>query len=205
MTQLELAKAAGYSIRLISKAEAGQALAAGTISDLADALSTKEESVSPEDLVSDPIAMAMKYIEALYVHQRNLVSKIRYFLDEEVVFDICGDPNTIPFAGVHHGIDGVDRAIQAFFDVLEVPKNHNHLPHYSYLANGTNVTVWGKSWIHPIGRPITTPMPISNLFQFRNGKLCRFEDNYDTQMTAKILTEGTENSDACSSTTFSAS
>ena len=189
LTQAELAKSAGYSDRLIRKAESGHSISSETVEVLAEALTTEQQKIYPEDLISHPAELAKQYIAAVYIHQADVVSKVRHFLDEDVVFKINGDPQTIPFAGIHCGIDTLDRVFrELFFTCLEVPRGHDHSPHYQYISQGTEVVVWGESWIHPIGRPLEKPMPISNLMKFRRGKMIYMEDNFDTEYGAKVLT-----------------
>ncbi len=123
----------------------------------------------------------------MHIHQKETVKHIRSFLDENIVLKISGDPKTIPFSGVHQGIDGVDRFFNLVFSFLEVPANHDHRPHYRYIAQGNEVVAWGESWIHPIGKPMDTPMQVTNLFQFQRRKLVLFADRFDTESGAKII------------------
>ena len=186
-TQADLAAAAGYTERLIAKAESGATLSRETIEDIAEALSTPTDPITPDDLTSDPILIAQTYIHGLYVHQKDIVDRIGHIFDENIVAVIHGDPRVIPFAGKYCGIDEVRAGFQVFFSFLEVPAGHDHRPHYQYVSQGTNVVVWGRSWIHPIGAPLCDPMPICNLMKIRQGKLYYFEDQYDTGRTAVLL------------------
>jgi len=184
-TQADLAKAAGYSDRLITKAESGASISIRTVEDLAGALSDSQKEVFWEDLVCDPVSLAKRYNEALYTKQEKVIDHILDFLDEDVVFRIPGDPDELPFAGVHRGIDEVRRGYEIFFSMLEVPKNHDFRKHYRYIAQGPNAVIWGDSWIHPIGQPLEKPIRVSVLMRFRRGKLILFDDRFDTQQ-AKV-------------------
>ena len=128
-----------------------------SIVDLAMALSSDEETVYADDLMSDPVALAKKYAEALHVHQANLVDAIRYFLDDDVVLRISGDPRIVPFAGEHRGIEAVDRGFKLFFSILELPPDHDFAKHHRYIAQGTDVVIWGESHLHPKGQPWGRP------------------------------------------------
>lgn len=192
LTQSALAAAAGYTERLIVKAESGATLSRETIEDLAAALSTPNEQIYPEDLTTDLIQLAQAYLHAIYTYQKDAVSHIRHFLDEDIVFIIPGDPAILPFAGEHRGPDAIHDAFQIFFSILEVPPDHDHRPHYRFLCQGTDVVVWGKSYIRPIGHTMPEPMPISNLLQFRKGKLYCFQDQYDTQLAEKVIRESAD-------------
>ena len=57
-SQRELKNASGYSERLISKAESNGRIVLATLIDLAQALSTPQDIVRPEQLIHDPIAVA---------------------------------------------------------------------------------------------------------------------------------------------------
>ena len=80
-------------------------------------------------------------------------------------------PTYSPFAGEHRGIASVERAFENFYSILEVPDGHDHTPWYTYLGHGNDVIVWGDSWIHPRGAPMTTPMKLVHRMKFRRGKL----------------------------------
>lgn len=180
-TQRELAIRSGYTDRLVSKAESGRSVSAHTVEVLAETLSTPDQPIYPEDLIFDPVARAKDYIKSFYCHQREVVAKIRHFLDDEVVYRIAGDPALIPFAGEHRGIEAVERLMELFFSLLEVPENHDPEPWYRYMGQGNEVIIWGESWIHPIGSPMTKPIGVTIRMVFRKGKLVLFDDVFDTQ------------------------
>jgi len=180
LTQQQLAKAAGYSERLISKAEAGQLISTTAIADLAEALCLSDEPVHPEELITDPVKLAKEYIAAVYTQGKGMVDAIRHFLDDEVVFRIAGDPEQIPFAGEHQGIAAVRQAFDIFYSILEAPADHDYLSCYTFLGQGNEVTMWGETWIHPIGQPMEKPISISHRMVFRRGKLILLEDIFDT-------------------------
>ena len=179
-TQKELAKAAGYSERLVNKAEAGQPISLEAIDHLAEALGDGDKPIYPEDLITDPIKHAKEYIAALYTKGMEIVDAIEHFLDEEVVFQIAGDPKNVPFAGVYRGIPALREGFRLFYSVLEAPKNHNYQEHYTFVGQGNEVIMTGESWIHPIGMPLEQPIRIAHRYVFRRGKLVLLEDVYDT-------------------------
>jgi transcriptional regulator with XRE-family HTH domain len=186
-TQAELARVAGYSERLINKAEAGQPISSDAINDLADALSSADSPVYPEDVISDPVKMAQDYIAALYIHQKEIVNAIRHFLDDDIIIRLPGDPQIIPFAGEHRGIAAVERVFEIFYSILEAPADHDHTSCYTYVGQGNEVIVWGESWIHPIGAPMTEPMRLVHRMQFRRGKLLQVEVVYDSLHGKNVL------------------
>lgn len=184
----DLAANCQLSEAVITAAELGRSISEDILASLAAGLSTPEQTVYPEDLLSWPIRLAEDYVHAWYTHQENAVAHLRSFLDDDIIFRVDGDPAVIPFAGEHRGIEAVDRLFRVFFSVLEVPPHHDYRPYYRYSAHGTDAVVLGKSWIHPIGQPMDHPMPICMLLRFRRGKLYLLEDNFDTQRAAKMFT-----------------
>lgn len=186
-SQAQLAKAAGYSLRLISKLESGGTVTRQTIEDVADALSTSNHAISVEDLTSDPVGIAKRYFEILYGHHPDPFSLAVPFFHEDVEFRLPGDPALIPFAGVFRGHTEVAKLFKIFFTVMEAPIGHDHRPWYSYSVSANDVMVWGKSWFHPIGQPLKEPMTISNLMKFQDGKLILLEDNFDTLKAAELF------------------
>ena len=70
-TQATLAAKSGYSLRLISKMEAGKSVSPQSHQDVADALSLPERPVSVDDLTSNPVGLARQYIAAMYEQREN--------------------------------------------------------------------------------------------------------------------------------------
>jgi transcriptional regulator with XRE-family HTH domain len=187
-TQQELATRAGYSERLISKAEAGQPISASAVEDLAKTLSLPEDPVYPEDLVSDLVQLTKEFIAATYNHsQKNLADAVRHFLDDEFVYNFAGDPTVIPFAGEHRGIAAFERVVDIFYSVLEAPPDHDPGPWHEYLRQGNDVVILGQSWIHPIGQTIDSPIRFVERFRYRRGKLILIENLFDTFEGAEVL------------------
>ncbi|WP_231741116.1 nuclear transport factor 2 family protein [Thalassoglobus neptunius] len=133
-------------------------------------------------------------MEGLYVHQADGFRHFRPYLDDDVEFYLVGDPEVVPFAGRYKGFDQVQELYRKFFSQIEAPPGHDYRPHYKFISQGNDVIVWGQSWMHPIGRPMTEPMELTHLMRFRRGKLYYFEDRYDTSLAAKLLNEPTDDS-----------
>ena len=186
-TQARLAEISGYSERLIVKAEAGLSISLHAIETLAEALSTGSQQVYPEDLICDPVQSVRELIAAWYRHQRYVLPIIRHQLDDQITFRFAGDPELIPFAGTYRGHSEVQRAISIFFDVLECPRGHDPSKCYEILCQATTVFVWGQSWLHPIGRPLASPIEVRHLLRFRRGKILEFDYCFDTLKGAQIF------------------
>ena len=188
-SQRQLKSASGYSERLISKAEAGGSIVLATLVDLAQALSSPREVVHPEQLIFHPIAIAKSITHATYVLQRNMFSRMQHLISEDFVLEIVGDEKKFPFAGRYDGFDGFRKAVDQFFSFMEVPANVDHTECYDYFEcpdNPNVAVVWGQSWIHPIGKPLETPLDITQRIEIRNNKVFRIENRYDASLGIEV-------------------
>lgn len=186
-TQKELADRAGYTERLIRKAESGRNISVGTIDDIASALSSVSAKIYPEDMITCYVTLARLFTNAWYCKQENMGKAIENIVHPKAVFRIYGGPGSVPFAGDFQGLAEFTRAVKQFFSMMTVPLDHDHKPHYRYFARGTDVAVWGESWIHPLGSPLIRPVPVTQRFHFERGKLVSFEDFCSQQRTVLSL------------------
>lgn len=187
MTQSDLADATGFSERLIGKAESGKPVSLGAITALANVLSSSERILLPDDLIANPLARARDYIRCIYVHKQNSFDCIKPILHNDIVVHISGNPETVPFAGIYCGLDEVKKAFDVFWSCFEVPEDHDHLPHYQYFAAGSEVVVWGDSWIHPIGFPLRNPLRECYRMTFKAGRIARLDQLIDSDYAATVL------------------
>ena len=107
MRQLDLARLAGYSVRLIGKAEAGKPLSTETIEVLAEALSSGDFEVSPADLMLNPIAIAEEYMKSKYMYESDVVSKISHVISPDFVLRVVADDSVVAFQKSYAGTDGL--------------------------------------------------------------------------------------------------
>ena len=190
-SQEQLVEASGYSIRLISKAESSGRIALNTLVDLAEALGTSNKIVRPEQLIFDPVRLCRLITHATYVLQRDSFDYMKHLIADDFVLDAVGDSQQFPFVGQYHGVEGFRRALDLFYQHMEVPPNVDYTKWYRYYPNENDenqVVVWGKSWIHPIGKPLESPLDVTQRVRFRNGKLCYFENRYDAAGISKSPT-----------------
>ncbi len=175
-TQKQLADRVGYSERLIRKAEAGKNVSVATIDELATALSSDDATIYPEDLVTCHESLARVFTDAWYSKQRCLTDAIKNFVHPDTVFHILGDHRYLPFVGRYRGLGDFSAAADDFFSMTEVPNGPEHKTYYKHVTRGLEVAVWGTSWIHPTGAPLPQPIPITQRFRFKRGKLHTFVD-----------------------------
>lgn len=190
-TQSQLAKSAGYSERLIRKAEKGGNLDHGTIQNLAEALSTPDSHVPLESLTLNIAAIAQKWVESWEHHEARMVPEIAGLLTENFEFVCPGEPGTAPFIGTFRGAAGLQQWLDLYFSVIQRQKNDE----VEYLV-GENTVV--ARWLE-IGSFLGTPAPpirVNMHFQFVDGLIARMVDDYDTHtgtvaaMTAKSKLNG---------------
>ena len=195
-TQADLARKAGYTERLVRKAEAGRSVSIQTLHILAQTLSESGEHVAYEDLATDNIALAWQFLRGMYLHSEKVIPMTRHFLATDCVFKFSGDPDVFPFAGTHHGIEAAHRAFTQFFSTLQLPDDKDEYEGFEYMAAESSVFVWGESNIRAIGQVNFEPLKIAMRIDFRNGLLVLFDDRFDTHNVSRHLkpTDGPDDS-----------
>ncbi|MCA9167105.1 MAG: helix-turn-helix domain-containing protein [Planctomycetales bacterium] len=181
-TQEQLAAAADLSVRLIAKAESNGRLRFDTLALLASVLSTSEKPLYAEDLISDPKALALEFIDNLREHQGDVVSHCRHFLDEDIVFFMPGDPSILPFAGRHVGIEAMDRACRIFFETLEVPDLSRWVTEFVVCDDNQVIAAqWIPAQLRGLaekGIDATKAELVVYRMVFQRGKIVHFDDQY---------------------------
>lgn len=174
-TQTELAKSAGYTERLIRKAEKGGTLDFNTILNLAEALSTPEMAVPVESLTIDTAAIARKWVETFDTLHRGMLSEIEPFLAKDFVFVCPGDPGMAPFVGTWTGVDGLRQWLDAFFGFFEECRNTE----MEYFIGEDKVHA---RWVThcKLQGVACDPVRINMHFRFVDGLIARIDDDYDT-------------------------
>jgi transcriptional regulator with XRE-family HTH domain len=99
LTQEELGKKAGYSVRLIRKVESGEPVTREAIANIVMALSTPDQPLTIESLVADNEATARLWMDAFNAHGSKMGLAVKHLLTEDFIFHCPGDPKAIPFAG----------------------------------------------------------------------------------------------------------
>ncbi|MCA9262990.1 MAG: helix-turn-helix domain-containing protein [Planctomycetales bacterium] len=183
-TQEELAAKAGYSTRLIRKAESMASLSCDTIADLAASLDTPKNPVYPEDLVSDPLASAKLFIESYDRYERDMIQHCRHVLAEDFVFWCAGDEEEMPIAGTYEGIDGFQRFLDVFFTVMSRPAGFHINPTFSCAGNEVVTRFRDFTIMNGLAAP---PVWIVEVATFERGKIVRIENYFDTDTGQKFV------------------
>lgn len=174
-TQRQLARAAGYTERLIRKAEFGGTLNIKTVEDLAEALSTPDNAVAVESLTVDIVAIARRWIEAMEQHEVQMVSEIESYLAENFEFVCPGEPGTLPFIGTFKGASGLQQWLKLYFSHVQREKRIV----VEYMVGEDSVIARWLECGTFLGVP-TPPVRINMHFRFVGGLISRIVDDYDT-------------------------
>lgn len=184
-TQEELAANAGYTARLVRKAEGGGSLHPDTIEVLAEALSTEQMRVNPEDLIVCPTNVVSEYVRAYRGRERQMVADFQVHLDPAVECFIAGDPEQIPFAGTWRSPDGYDRFWGLYFQLFARPDKTIYRPRI--ICEGNTGVALGQEAVAIKELGIQTSSWVVINFEFCRGRVTRIEHYFDTQDTADRL------------------
>jgi transcriptional regulator with XRE-family HTH domain len=179
-TQQQLAVVAGYTERLVRKAETGQRLNADTIEDLAEALSTRSCIVNPEDLITDPRAAVWTYIESFARYERQLVARAQDVLAQNIHIICPGNPNFLPFAGTYDGLDEFDRWPRAFFGMFERTRKKEFLDG-QLIVEGKRAAYFSSDSVCLRGGGPEWHNPLVWAMELDRGKIIHVESSFDTQ------------------------
>jgi transcriptional regulator with XRE-family HTH domain len=176
MTQLQLARAAGYTERLIRKAEKGGRLDIRTVQNLAEALSQFGNHLSVEILLKDNLAIAKLCVEKFDELGPGMLASIESCLSDDFILNCPGDPQAIPFAGTFAGATGFQLWLDRYFSVFT-----RQTPRELEFTVGSDTVV--ARWIEHCsisGFPCR-PIRMTMYFRFRDGLIVRMDDDYDTK------------------------
>ena len=175
-TQAELARRAGYTVRVIGKAEAGNSLELDTIGAIAQTLSQVDGPVTAKQLMLDIKAIAAEFIAALDQYGADLVSHIEHHLAPDFVWVCPGDPAVAPFIGQWHGADGLKQFFTIYCSIFR------RLPAaevtFAVAEDAVIVRYLESAYM---GDQLCGPIRINMHFKFRDGLIVRIDDDYDTQ------------------------
>ena len=174
-TQRQLARSAGYTERLIRKAEIGGTLDIKTVQDLAEALSTPDNAVAVASLTVDIAAIARRWMEAWAQHEAQMVSKIESYLAEGFEFVCPGEPGTVPFVGTFKGTFGLQQWMELYFSHVQREQN---MPVEYMVGDDSVIARWLECGTY-LGVP-APPVRINLHFRFVGGLIARIVDDYDT-------------------------
>lgn len=175
-TQEDLARAAGYSMRLIRKAESSARIDIETLRNISQAIGGEADATSLQKLTLDNIAMAQAFMDALNDHGPKMVDQVAEFLSEDFVFFCPGEPGTAPFIGTWYGAEGLHKFFEIYFGIFR------RVPHTDVVYSSSDELVIARYMESAyVGEQLFGPIRVNMVFQFRDGMIHRIDDDYDTQ------------------------
>ncbi|MEZ6121882.1 MAG: nuclear transport factor 2 family protein [Planctomycetaceae bacterium] len=178
LTQEALAAEAGYSVRLVHKAEKSGQIRFSTLVALTTVLQRHGVSISPRDLCTDPVSVVQAFVQAYRLHEAGMVDQIRHLLSPDLQVFIAGDPGQIPFSGTYTGPDGLQEFWNRFFALIE--RYDKDAFDVQYYVCGREVVAYGTEKGRIKGHTTDEPTWLSLKFEVRDGLIVRFEDYFDT-------------------------
>lgn len=182
MSQAELARRAGYSARLVRKAEAGKSLAIETVHSLVETLREAGAKVSFAYLTKSHLGLARMFVESYDRFGRGMVNEIAGVVSSDFVFQYPGNPEQICFAGDWVGLNGLRRFLELFF--TEFRRTPNTLSP-RYLVNEDCVSCHYVENLQRGGRAMNVWVNLH--FSFAHGSIGRVEHEYDTKAVVDLL------------------
>ncbi len=184
-TQAELATHAGYSERLIRKAEAGGVVSPKTLSDLAEALSNDLRQVQVADLCSSPLAIAKQFVEAYDRYGRAMLADCGQLLAKDFVFQCAGDPKS-SLSGEWRGRHGFQQWLDRLFSLASRCNSGNLQA--TYLESESSVTAHYSDHFKTNDRA-PDAMWVNLHFKIAGGLIARIDNEWDSYVVAKLESE----------------
>ena len=184
-TQVQLAVRAGFSERLVRKAESGEAVRMETVDILAQALSTDAERLSGRDLIDDPLAVAQSFVRAYLTHGIDGARLSAHLLDPNIVMAIHSDPTNLQFAGEFFGIDGIEHVIRtAYVQFTVVSENFG-----KWFTNGPKVAALRQQVLRANGVPNSPELQTWILHEYtvEGGRILRVDTYLDAGVYLRLL------------------
>ncbi len=175
-TQKKLANLAGYSPRLIRKAESCGLLDLETVRNIAEAFSSSGNIVTLQHLTLDLRSIAAEWMDALNRDGAAMVSSIKGLLAEDFVFYCPGDPAVAPFIGTWYGAAGLHTFWELYFSVFNRIPNED----IEYCVGNDLVVARFMESAYVAGQ-LYGPIRVNMCFTFKDGLIHRIDDDYDTQ------------------------
>ena len=189
MTQEELAQKAGYSDRLVRKAEASSPLRKSTIADLADALSTATQKVTIDDLMFCPEIISIDIAAFLLNGSMTSTVPVEDLIHPRFVLTVAGHELSIPFAGAHNGATACESFrghLMRAFNTIE------YKPHQTRCFTAAGETcVQAITLMQSLSKSLEPPSAMEIWWflktRFEASRLLSIELHYDTGNVCRLL------------------
>jgi transcriptional regulator with XRE-family HTH domain len=193
-TQERLATAAGYTKRLIAKAESCGSLKPDTIEVLAETLATDDLEVHPEDLTACPKELAVAFMLAYSEYEQEMITHCRHFIAEDLQGLFPGGPESAPLSGLHDGIEAYDQFCRNYFAIFHRSDKRMALDTAVYTTSGSHVVVaFFERLANANTPPNSEPSHVMLNMTFRRGKLAVVEHLFNDSTFGEVVTRWREN------------
>jgi ketosteroid isomerase-like protein len=104
---------------------------------------------------------------------------------EDFTWEYCGPPE-LPWAGTYVGRSGIERFFGIVQDLIEV----EHFEPTEFIHGGERVVALGISRARVLATGARYQTTWANVFSFRDGRICRLLDLYETASVVAALRTG---------------
>lgn len=185
-TQKDLANRAGYTERLIRKAESGGTLGIQTAMDIAEALSQELHTVSSDDFVlaRDRLAAAQRFLEAFALHGQDMVVHVKHELTHDFSLRIAVFSGSFSFfSNALLGSTGLQLFLDGIAGKFSID---NGLIDAKYTVGDEIVSARYSQKLWHAGRALD-PFWVNLHFRFESQRIASIEVDYDTFAVSKIF------------------
>lgn len=193
LSQVALAKLTDLDVKTIRKAEKGQRLDIATVTSIAEAL--KEDvnvfvNADTPDVANSEAERNLFIAKALveYYDEGAPIAKypaLSVYFTEDIVFHCPAERSLVPFGGDWHGAEGVQQFFDNFYAMFS-RKQGGLQPEYT--VSDQRVVVRLTDQVYFQGHEMK-PYWVYLHFQFRDGLLCRIDDEFDQYTAQKEFEE----------------
>ncbi|WP_168565819.1 helix-turn-helix domain-containing protein [Crateriforma spongiae] len=176
LTQYELAIKAGYSERVIRKAEREGRASGATIETLAETLSEHGASVGVEAFIQNPLMVTQRFMLLFEQHHHRVLEHCGDLFTNDFVF-ICHGPKGSPVAGEFYGVDGFQVWLNGFFQIFTRATDHQLNP--ELFPGEDSVVVRYEEVVTAAGLK-SPPIWVNLHFKFSGCQIEKLCDEYDT-------------------------
>ena len=180
-SQKELAEKAGYTDRLVRKAEFGGKLDVDTIRNIAEALSTLDEKITLDSLTNDVLSVAKTFMQFFDERGAGMVPAINHYIAPDFVLHVTSAVDSLPLQGTFNGQQGLQEFLDLFFGTFSRVTN-SLAPLY---AVGTDFVV--ARYTDTLHAPDQHDeiVQVYRHFHFRDGLLSIIDDLYESPVVSE--------------------
>jgi transcriptional regulator with XRE-family HTH domain len=174
-SQSELGKRAGYSERVIRKAEAGGKLNLETIENIAQTLSTVSIPITGRELIFSEELLARKFVESYDAFGIKMLEECGDFLDENFFFHVPAPGAILQWAGTYVGLPEFQHFLNRFFSVFtRCPASL----HVHYLSSSGRVIASFEDTLSA-NEKLLPGIWVNLHFYFNEGLISRVDQQFD--------------------------